>query len=669
MVILYDNYIYSDVIIDPSIIQNLYKTIPLIPINPLISNIFVTLTQIFSVTGTIYKYTITVGNLGSLESGNNNQGFTISSLYDTNFNLTIDFNNTPIPIANDAFKTDGNKGFVKIQNYANLNTSHLTSTEGMFERTNIYDNGDNFEVNIQTIINNWDLSNVTNINRMFYNNFTLNQSFGDFDMSNIISANNFLDNTGLSPENYNKTLEGWNNQESKKNNVIIGVEGLIYDLSGASDRSSLISNYDWTLLGDNYPLTINNIVIKTSVDISQNIVEDCFSFLPSISYTSINKTTVLDNSSPSDYFYTYTISLTCTAPTYDVISTNPNQLGFYINPLLVYFNSVITTPIVLKIVIDFNNQQVPLASNAFECLNSTSGNFLQNVVPENINNCYTSHLATMERMFYRCQYFNSPINNWDVSNVKNMNNMFNNATNFNQPLNLWDVSNVTSTTNMFYRAYAFNQPLNSWTFTTLNYANSMFYYATSFNQSLDSWNMSTMVNCRNMFSDASSFNQPLINWNIPFNAKKANMFFRASSMNQDMRFLKPVPFGNQNNGLEGILSETNVSTQNYYDLLVYWKEYMDSIYNPSGGSYAQEFVGVWGLTYDLPGAYVRQSLIDEYGWSFNGDSGPAIPDPEQPQCVCKRPSMPLLINSHYNHKQLSTTKRVANRLKYNRNLR
>jgi hypothetical protein len=80
-------------------------------------------------------------------------------------------------------------------------------------------------------------------------------------------------------------------------------------------------------------------------------------------------------------------------------------------------------------------------------------------------------------------------------------------------------------------------------------------------------------------------------------------------------------------------------------------------------------VGVWGLTYDLPGAYVRQSLIDEYGWSFNGDSGPAIPDPEQPQCVCKRPSMPLLINSHYNHKQLSTTKRVANRLKYNRNLR
>ena len=74
----------------------------------------------------------------------------------------------------------------------------------------------------------------------------------------------------------------------------------------------------------------------------------------------------------------------------------------------------------------------------------------------------TSHVTTMNSMFYCNHLFNAPINKWDVSSVKDMHAMFFEAENFNEHLDAWDVSSVTDMSEMFSKAKSFNQPIGSW---------------------------------------------------------------------------------------------------------------------------------------------------------------------------------------------------------------
>ena len=99
----------------------------------------------------------------------------------------------------------------------------------------------------------------------------------------------------------------------------------------------------------------------------------------------------------------------------------------------------------------------------------------------------TSHVTTMERMFYRAKYFNHPIGNWNVSSVTNMECIFCGCSDFNQPLGDWDVSSVTNMESMFGTCGKFNQPLNDWNVSKVQKISCMFCEAEKFNQPLDKW--------------------------------------------------------------------------------------------------------------------------------------------------------------------------------------
>ena len=74
----------------------------------------------------------------------------------------------------------------------------------------------------------------------------------------------------------------------------------------------------------------------------------------------------------------------------------------------------------------------------------------------------TSNVIDMNTMFYGADAFNQDISSWDVSSVTNMDTMFSSAVSFNQDISSWDVSSVTDMRYMFYNAYVFNQDLSGW---------------------------------------------------------------------------------------------------------------------------------------------------------------------------------------------------------------
>ena len=233
----YINKIYSNQAIISFLIEALYSKIP---------NINVTVNGPAPFTGNYsYVYTIQINNFSNPTLGNNTEGFTTEFLYNRNPDILIDFQNAPIPLSENAFEINDNSKLF-ITNYNNLYTGHLTSMTSMFRNYSGI-------IDVSTILNNWDLSNVTVVAYTFMNNSLLNASFEDFDISNISNMAGFLDNTGLSTENYTKTLISWNNQPNKQSNVLVGVEGLTYDLSGAYARQILIDDYGWTFFGDNGP--------------------------------------------------------------------------------------------------------------------------------------------------------------------------------------------------------------------------------------------------------------------------------------------------------------------------------------------------------------------------------------------------------------------------------
>ncbi len=95
---------------------------------------------------------------------------------------------------------------------------------------------------------------------------------------------------------------------------------------------------------------------------------------------------------------------------------------------------------------------------------------------------------------------NVPIGDWDVSRVTNMRQLFQEERTFNEPLNDWNVSNVTNMHSMFDRASSFNQPLDRWDISNVRDMNYMFYGASSLTYH-PNWDIGPQVSTVNMFDD------------------------------------------------------------------------------------------------------------------------------------------------------------------------
>lgn len=145
-----------------------------------------------------------------------------------------------------------------------------------------------------------------------------------------------------------------------------------------------------------------------------------------------------------------------------------------------------------------------------------------------------SNVERMTSMFLSCTDFNQPLNNWNVSKAQRMYGVFYGCKNFNQPLNNWDVSRVVTMESMFHECQSFNQPLNDWNVSNVENMWEMFFHCIVFNQPLNNWDISNCQSLSYMFAKCDAFNQPLDSWNISQKMDIRSMFSDCKSFNQPL---------------------------------------------------------------------------------------------------------------------------------------
>jgi surface protein len=262
-----------------------------------------------------------------------------------------------------------------------------------------------------------------------------------------------------------------------------------------------------------------------------------------------------------------------------------------------------------------------------------AGMFFVTTFNQPLNSWDVSSVTDMNSMFYIAIAFNQPLNSWNVSSVTDMSSVFDGATSFDQSLNSWNVSNVTNMGSMFNEARAFNQNISSWNISSVSNMTAMFNGAIAFNQPLNLWDVSNVRFIDSMFNGAIAFNQPLNLWDVSSVTNMSYMFVNATSFNQDISSWNISSVTD----MTGMLDYTNISITNYNNLLNGWAG--GNGYVPKSGL----TLDASGLTYTQEGLAGRDTLINSYNWTINGDiySGPPICYNKGTKILCEGGYIPI----------------------------
>ena len=252
------------------------------------------------------------------------------------------------------------------ENIQNWMVSNVTNMSNMFAYTNSFDqplNGWGEKVSKVTNmsgmffqaqvfnqpLNNWNVSNVTNMSRMFAVTDYFNQPLNDWNVSKVTNMSSMFNSTN----EFNQPLDGW-------------------DVSNVTDMSEMFA--------------------------------DAMVFNQPLDGWDVSKVTTM-----SDMFI------------------NAGE-----------FNQPIDS---------WNVSSVTDMSKMF------AGTYKFN---QPLNNWNVSNVTDMSSMFDGAVEFNQPLNQWDVSNVADMSEMFAGADEFSQPLNDWNVSDSADISDMFAGANEFD---------------------------------------------------------------------------------------------------------------------------------------------------------------------------------------------------------------------
>ncbi len=295
-------------------------------------------------------------------------------------------------------------------------------------------------------INSWDLSHITNMSYMFDGATVFNQDIGDWDVSNVTDMSGMFYNAKA----FNQDIGNWN-------------------VSNVTDKSRMFYN---------------------AKDFNQDIGDWDVSNVTDMSGMFYNVETF--NQGIGDW---------------DVSSvTNMNSMFFYSSA----FDQNIS---------DWNVSNVTDMSGMFY----RAAKFNQDIGDWDV-----SSVTNLVNMFGFAITFNQDIGDWNVSNVTDMSGMFHNALAFDQDIGNWNVSNVTKMNSMFYYAKFFNKGINDWDVSKVDNMKSMFHGATVFNQDIGAWNVSSVTDMSYMFDNALAFDQDLGQWNISKVTDMSYIFYNSA---------------------------------------------------------------------------------------------------------------------------------------------
>ncbi|MEO1051719.1 MAG: BspA family leucine-rich repeat surface protein [Bacteroidota bacterium] len=147
------------------------------------------------------------------------------------------------------------------QDIGGWNVSSVTNMGGMFnfcdifnqdiggwDVSNVTDMGDMFQFApaFNQDVSGWNVTNLQFANRLFRGATSFNQNLGSWDIGNVINIGAMLDDSGLSFDNYDQTLIGWNALPSLQPNLTLGAANVFY-CNAETERNNIIATYGWTI--------------------------------------------------------------------------------------------------------------------------------------------------------------------------------------------------------------------------------------------------------------------------------------------------------------------------------------------------------------------------------------------------------------------------------------
>src|SRR5690625_5110086 len=318
-------------------------------------------------------------------------------------------------------------------------------------------------------IGSWDVSKVTDMNRMFLGNFHFDQDISAWDVSNVTDMSYMF----FYAEVFDQPIGNW-------------------DVSSVTDMS-------YMFVGDTNP---NEDGVRFNQDISKWDVSSVTNMQGMFFGASFNKNiSEWDVSNVTDMSVMFRdANFNHPLNTWDVSKVTDMYQMFSVwhreeNP----FNQ------------DIGSWDVSSVTNMGEMFNGS-------VFNQDISEWDVSSVISMAAMFSGESYegdhynpFNHDIGNWNVGNVINMAEMFL-YSEFSQDIGDWDVSNVLNMDGMFSES-PFNHDISKWDVSNVTSMKRMFSYAVSFNQNLSGWCVVNITSKPDEFDDgANRWRQQRPNW-------------------------------------------------------------------------------------------------------------------------------------------------------------
>lgn len=264
-------------------------------------------------------------------------------------------------------------------------------------------------------MNNWDTSNVTNMNQMFYNAKQFNQSIGNWDVGNVITMVNMFGSANL----FNQFIGNWDTSNVKNMSSMF---------SGALAFNQSMENWD-----------------------TSNVEDMSFMFAYAFSFNQPIGKWITTNVVDMSYMFQKANSFNQPIGEWDT-SNVKKMIGMFSGRRIDNIDDNLPKTIFNQSIADWNTSNVIDMSYMF----SGTRDFNQSIGDWN-----TSNVVNMKYMFYEANSFNQPIGNWDISMVDNMSSMFEGAISFNQSLTNWNTISLIYTDKMFFSASNFNQSIGN----------------------------------------------------------------------------------------------------------------------------------------------------------------------------------------------------------------
>lgn len=427
-------------------------------------------------------------------------------------------------------------------------------------------------------LNNWDVSSVTDMRYMFYRAKKFNQNLADWDVSSVTSMSSMFNGAHV----FNQPIEGWN---------VGNVEKMDFIFSQAYAFNQSLDAWD----------------VSSVTDINAAF-SDCYKFNQDLNSWDLSSVIDMNSMFRGDSLFNGAISSWNTSSVTDMYGMFDGCLQFNQDLSSWDVSSLTDCGYMFANTVAFDQDLNAWNTSAAKTM---VGMFKKSNFNGNISNWDVASVTNMVEMFNFNKAFNGDLSSWDVSSVKDASFMFA-QTDFNGDISSWDVGNVTNFNNMFHEDSLFNQNINGWNISSANTLKSMFENAISFNQDLNSWDVSSVTTLEKLFKNSNAFQGDISSWDVSSVTSMAQMFgggditfdgdFSTWDVSSVTNFALSIP--------------STISTENYDKLLAGWSTVA---LQPS-------------MTFNLVveycyGAGARQSIIDNFGWTFSDRGSACDPAP------------------------------------------